>query len=558
MQFGKNQMNMRIILFAVLVTMSPMVLAQELTKKQLREIDAIVSSQGDLSSPGAAVGIVSGGAIVYESYVGLANMEFQIPMGKETKINIASNAKQFTAFCIMTLIEEGKLSLEDDFRKYVPDILTEYEENITILHLLSHSSGIRDYYDLLGFTGEIWWAIAGFDNEQAMDILKGQKELNFRPGTQYLYSNSNYTLLTEVVARITGQDFASYAQEIFAKLGMDNTLFQTNYMAVMPNKARPYANWGEWMEYPAITHPHGDGGLFSTLPDQLRWEQILQQGMSTDFSNELLSMSQQPIEGAAIQRYGYGLEYSTYKGIPIVYHDGGTGAYKASMIRFPAQKLAIVAMGNSGQLSSNYLVRQIAEIILDPTIFSIKKTAQGPLEISPMAEINEALGLYQHQDGSLVGFVLHEGEISWKVGQNRAFPMEQVEGNLFRLKEQNELHISFHLEQDQAYMMVYYPGSIPRRHEKSVPIDKPEAFFTAAEGKYYNSELEIEAMVTYDSGNSYQVSVGDDNMEAIMLFEDRLEMEGYSLIFVRDESGNLTEILLGSDRVKNLKFSREE
>lgn len=549
---------MRSILFAILVTMATMTVAQDLTKKQLREIDAIVSSQGDLTSPGAAVGIVSEGAIVYESYAGLANMEFQIPIDAKTKINIASNAKQFTAFCILTLIEEGKLSLEDDFRQYVPNILTFYEEQITILHLLTHSSGIRDYYDLLGIKGEVWWAIESFDNEQAMDILRKQKDVNFSPGTQYLYSNSNYTLLTEVVSNVTGQDFATYASEIFAKLGMDNTLFQTNYMAVMANKARPYANWGEWMEYPAITHPHGDGGLFSSLPDQLRWEQILQQGISTSYSNTLLATSQQPIEGAAIQRYGYGLEHSTYKGIPIIYHDGGTGAYKASMIRFPKQDLAIVAMGNSGQLSPNDLVRQIAEILLDPAIFSVKETPQGPDEISPLTEINEALGLYQHQDGSLVGFVLHEGEISWKAGQNRAFPMEQVEGNLFRLKEQKALRVSFHLEQTQPYMMVYYPGSIPRRHEKSVPIDKPEAFFTAAEGNYYNSELEIEAMVSYDSENTYQVSVGDDQMEAVMLFEDRLEMEGYSLDFLRDESGNVMDIFLGGDRVKNLRFRRQE
>lgn len=554
----ENKLNMRIILFTILVTMTAMVLAQDLSNKQLRKIDAIVSSQGDLTSPGAAVGIVSEGTIVYESYAGLANMEFQIPIDAETKINIASNAKQFTAFCVLRLIEEGKLSLEDDFRQYVPNILTFYEEQITIQHLLTHSSGIRDYYDLLGIKGQVWWAIESFDNAQALDILRKQKGVNFSPGTQYLYSNSNYTLLAEVVAKVTGQDFATYAQDIFSELGMDNTLFQTNYMAVMPNKARPYANWGKWMEYPAITHPHGDGGLFSSLPDQLRWEQILQQGISTSFSKELLGISQQPIEGAAIQRYGYGLEHSTYKGIPIIYHDGGTGAYKASMIRFPDQKLAIVAMGNSSQLSPNDLVRQIAEIILDPTIFSIKETPQGPAEIAPLTEINQALGLYQHQDGSLVGFVLHEGEISWKVGQNRAFPMEQVEGNLFQIKEQKEVKVSFHLEQPQPYMMVYYPGSIPRRHEKSIPIDQPEAFFTTAEGKYYNSELEIEAHVEYEAGNTYLVSVGNDQMEAVMLFEDRLEMEGYSLNFVRDESGNLTAILLGGDRVKNLRFRRED
>lgn len=549
---------MRYILFLSLMGLHLLIPAQDLTTKQRKEINKLLASQADPNSPGIAVGIVSEGTILYQAYEGLANMEFQIPFDSQTKTNIASNAKQFTAFCILVLLDEGKLSLQDDFRKYVSEILSGHEEKITILHLLTHSSGIRDYYDLLGIKGQTWWAIESFDNEDALEVLKDQNELNFSPGTQYLYSNSNYTLLAEIVKSITGQDFADYAREVFSELGMNNTLFQTNYMAVMANKARPYANWGDWMEYPAITHPYGDGGLFTTLPDQLRWEQILQNHTLTNYSEELLAVSQQPVAGAAIQSYGYGLEHSTYKGIPIFYHDGGTGAYKASFIRFPEQQLAIVAMSNSGQSEPNGLVRGIAEIILDPALFSIPETPQAPSELSPAIEMNDALGFYQHEDGSLVGFVINEGVISWKTGQNRPFQLEVVEGNLFQLKEQPALRVSFHLEESQPYMMVYYPGSTPRKHLKSIDIGQPEPYFTAAEGSYYSEELGIEAEVRYIDGERYTVSVGEDDMEANMLFTDKLEMEGYSLTFVRDDSGKVTDILLGGERVKRIRFKRDK
>ena len=270
------------VLLALFLLFTVSLFSQSKPALDSEAITKILYQRASDETPGMAVGIVKDGTIVYEHYIGYADLIHKVKITKDTRFNIASNAKQFTALCILTLIEQGKISLEDDIRKYLPELHKDIEDRITISNLLTHTSGVRDYCDLLALQGKTWWK-QFIDNGDAMELLQGQKDLNFKPGTEYMYSNSNYIILTEIVKKVTGQEFSEFAKTLFEALDMPSTGFLTQYTAVIPNKARPYGNWDGWQEEPTITEVHGDGALFTTLPDQLKWEQIVQDNNGSTF-----------------------------------------------------------------------------------------------------------------------------------------------------------------------------------------------------------------------------------------------------------------------------------
>lgn len=221
-------------------------------------VDQIVEEYRGDETPGLAIGIVRDQQVIYDRYIGLADLEHQVPIKKATRFNIASNAKQFTALALQVLIEDGKVSLDDDIRIFFPDLYKNVDDPILVRHLLNHSSGIRDVYDLWAISGITWWQ-EFIGNADAMALLTRQNDLNFEPGTQFLYSNSNYILLAEIIAKVSGKTFSKYTTSMFEALELRDTGFTDSYMDVIPNRARGYGNFGQWVAFPAVTNFSGDG-----------------------------------------------------------------------------------------------------------------------------------------------------------------------------------------------------------------------------------------------------------------------------------------------------------
>lgn len=531
--------------------------AQDLSPEQIQKLDDLVLSDVNEEVPGLAVGILQDGKIVYERYAGLANMEHSVAIDAETRFNIASNAKQFTALVVLTLVEKGLISLEEDIRSYLPELYKDYKGKITVAQLINHSSGIRDFYNLYGLQGKVWWAQEGFSNKDALSVLQNQVDLNFEPGTQHLYSNSNYVLLTEIVKKVTEKDFAKVAAALFQDLGMVNTAFNSNYMKIMPNKARPYANWGSWREYPFIVDVHGDGGLFTTLRDQLQWEQIVYQKETKSLKKSTIEASQNLLKGTSIKTYGYGVEIAKFRGIPLIYHDGNTGAYNASFFRFPEDGISVVAMSNNSQISPHYLASECSKIVLDPSRFVQKETAQRPKKLDKNIEIQEALGYYEHEDGAVVRFIEQEGNLYWKVGENRPFKMLHEKGNLYQIEESPEMKVSFHLKQDETQkMVVYYPGSEPREHIKYPELEKNTSFFEAANGRFANAETGTEVGIRYEKGKLFTLSVFGREVPAEMLQEDILSFGEYKVRLDRTPEGGVDGLKVDDSRLRNVRFER--
>ncbi|MEL7534904.1 MAG: serine hydrolase domain-containing protein, partial [Bacteroidota bacterium] len=238
-------------------------IAQKLSSKQIKSLDQIVVDNVDEGAPGLAMGIIKNGKIVYQKYAGVSNLDPTTVIDENTRFNIASLAKQFTAMCILRLVEDQKLKLDDDIRQFIPKLYPNIESPITIAHLLNHSSGIRDMNSLWSLQNITWWKET-FSNQDAIELLEQQQDLNFEPGSRHVYSNSNFILLTEVVKVVSGQSFKDYSDQMFAEIGMKDTRFEPNHDQI-ENMARPYFNFDTWKTYDWLSNLHGDGALFTTL-----------------------------------------------------------------------------------------------------------------------------------------------------------------------------------------------------------------------------------------------------------------------------------------------------
>ncbi|HEY9117394.1 MAG TPA: serine hydrolase domain-containing protein, partial [Roseivirga sp.] len=194
---------------------------QSLTPIQKQQLEEIATQDVPENAPGIATAIIQNGRVIFKQYAGMADLSDSSIIGESTRFNIASNGKQFTALAVLSLIDNKQLKLSDDIRKWFPNLLPKVKDNITVQHLLNHTSGIRDFYDLMSLQGYTWWEVS-WNNYDVLNLLEKQTDLNFEPGTKYLYSNSNYILLALLIEKVSKQSFVEYTNEMFKQLNMPN------------------------------------------------------------------------------------------------------------------------------------------------------------------------------------------------------------------------------------------------------------------------------------------------------------------------------------------------
>ena len=531
--------------------------SQNLDQSKRNKLQAQIKAYVQENTPGLAVGIVKDGAIIFEDYSGLSNLENNTPVTKDTRFNIASNAKQFTALCILKLKADGKIDLNDDIRKYLPEHFPDVKDPISVSNLLTHSSGIRDVYDLWALKGQTWWKLF-IGNSDAMDLLRGQRELNFKPGSKYMYSNSNYILLTEIVKVISGKSFDTYTLDLFRELDMEQTSFLTNYMSVIPNKARPYGNWNGWKEYPFITEIHGDGALFTSLKDQMRWEVILQKTENNTLTADLLKRSQLPVADSNISEYGYGLMFDEYKGMSYSYHDGNTGAYNATFIRFPEKNTAIIVMSNNGNVPTNYLAKLLADICFDLDSAEIMEYPSGPEYIEELNDITNVLGSYETDGGTLIKIVEKNGELYREIYQRDPVRLIREEGNLFYYETLKDLKIAFTRDESNEWMFTIYLSSQKPNIGKRLPsFNGDQNYLESLNGKYYNAETETTIEIAHLEGDKYSITKNGRSRDGVLLLEDLLRMNSYDIRISRDSQDKINGLLVKNGRIDNVRFSKK-
>jgi CubicO group peptidase (beta-lactamase class C family) len=327
-------------------------------------IDAIFSQYDRPGSPGCALGIVQDGRVVYEKGYGFANLDYDIPHAPHMVYYVGSVSKQFTAAAIALLADEGRISLDDDVRRYVPE-LPDYGRPITIRHLVHHTSGLRDIYTLMDLAGLRLEDV--MTDDAALALIARQRELNFAPGDAYLYSNTGYWLLGQIVQRVTGSSLRVYADEkIFRPLGMTHTRFHDQPDRVMPNRVVSYGSGadGYRITYLGNFDKIGAGGLYTTLGDLARWDANFYEARigGAEFVRTLHTRG--VLTSGDTLVYAFGNNVARRRGLDMVRHSGSLMGFRADLVRYPAERFTVITLCNHAAIDAAALADQVTELYL--------------------------------------------------------------------------------------------------------------------------------------------------------------------------------------------------
>ena len=351
-----------------------------------QNVDRIFEPWTKAGSPGAAVAVIQDGKIVFQKGYGRASLEYDVAISPETVFHVASVSKQFTAMSLVLLEQDGKLSLQDDVHKYLPE-LPDYGQRIAIRNLLQHTSGIRDQWQTLGLAG--WRLDDVITQKQILRMLFRQKELNFAPGSRHLYSNGGYTLAAEIVARVSGKPFPEFAKErIFTPLGMTRTHFHDDHRSIVPDRAYSYesAPGGGYQASPLNYANVGATSLFTTAPDLTKWLDNFR-APKVGGARAVARLEEQAVltDGTTID-YALGVSVSKYRGLRTVSHGGGDAGYRSYVVWFPDQRLGVVVLSNLASFNPGVIANRVAELYLGPQM-SIENPAR-PAALPPGALVN--------------------------------------------------------------------------------------------------------------------------------------------------------------------------
>jgi CubicO group peptidase (beta-lactamase class C family) len=363
-------------------------------------VDEVFQDLTAAGSPGCALAVYRGGQIVYEKGYGLANIEENVAISPKSVFDIGSTSKQFTASSILLLEKEGKLSVEDDVHKYIPE-LPDYGKKITILNLLNHTSGLRDYLTLFDIAGVNVDSVT--TDEDALALITRQKGLNFAPGSEYLYSNTGFFLLSVIVQRVSGKTLRDFAAEnIFSPLQMTHTQYRDDHRSLVPERAMAYDENEKKDGFTlniSYFEQTGDGAVHTTVEDLLKWDENFYSGQvgGKIFLAELQETAK--LNDGKKLSYAKGLVVSDYRGLRTVSHGGSWGGYRAQLLRFPDRHFSVATLCNLGSADPSRRASQVADVYLNAvmkpkTVKSAEDDDEHKKEAATISLTKEQLAAY--------------------------------------------------------------------------------------------------------------------------------------------------------------------
>jgi len=396
-------------------------------KNPISRADSLWNTYKHEDTPGMAVAIIKDGKVIYKRTYGLANLESKTPITDSTAFNIASVSKQFTAFIALLAEQEGKLSLDDDIRVYLPE-LSHLPYKITIRQLANHTHGLPNFSEikkLQGFGDEF-----KVTNTEAVHTLLQIKRVNFPPGEQYQYNNTGFTLLAEILRRVYKKDFSQIAKEyVFKPLHMNNTLAIDDPDNIIPNKAESYQPKGStFVKLPIGQMVSGSSNIYATLVDLCKWAANFQNPIQGSRALYNTMQKNTVLNYGKNIEYGLGLQTEKYKGLDIVFHGGGTGGYRTYILHVPSQQFSVVMLGNGQGFDGLLIAYQLVDFFLkDQETIPVKpqKTSYAPSELKQFGgvyELNPGNYLEISTEGKdlYLGTYNHKGkELLQVIGDNK-------------------------------------------------------------------------------------------------------------------------------------------
>lgn len=516
---------------------------------QAQEVDKIFAPYDKPDSPGCALGVVRNGEFLYKRGYGSASLELNVPLTPQSIFYMASASKQFTAASMVLAAEQGYLSLDDDVRKYVSEMPT-YGYVITLRQMLHHTSGYRDILGLVGLAGEHIEDI--HSTAELLDLVSRQQNLNNVPGDKYLYSNTNYWLMSVIIQRATGKSLAQFAEEnIFRPLDMTHTRFYDDRTAVVRGRVaayKPLAGGGFAMDWNTNFDEVGAGGLMSSVEDLLNWDRNF-------YANKLgkgtlLQELQTPgkLNSGKKTDYALGLQVSTYRGLPIVEHEGGLFGYRTELLRFPQQNFSVICLCNLATVRPRILANQVADIYLKGLLSPERHAEIVHVDPQPFAGQYRNSKTHSVLDVSAVegNLVINRGR--WKATGPREFVNDWGQ------------QISFEVVASKPMVLTAAdPGEQPvmRRFERLQPLKLSETDLAQYIGPYTSSELQATYRFAEKAGQlTMTVNWEEPSVLTPSIRDEFQTPEGMSIVFHRDSSGRVFGCDLFADRVAQIAFAR--
>jgi len=527
-----------------------------------KQIDQLFTEWNNLQSPGAAVAVAKDGKIIFEKGYGSAELEYNIPITSGTVFHIASVSKQFTAFAILLLEKEGKLSINDDIRKYIPEV-PDFGKVITLNHLLHHTSGLRDQWELLAMAG--WRLDDNITTEQILRLVSRQKELNFNPGDRELYCNTGFTLLAEVVARVSGMSFTEYTRTyIFEPLKMTHTLFYDNCEKLVRNRA--YSFYSDSTGYKKSNLNYSTVGatsLFTTAPDLCLWSMNFEHPV---VGKEIMDrMAERGIlnNGDTIN-YAMGQVKGAYKGLKFFAHGGADAGYRSQLMRIPGEHFSVNVLSNLASFNPWALAAKITDIYLKDKEVSESQKQAVPKADSGTVELDAAVldsycGKYILQAG-ITATISREGNILYAEAPGRSkTPMTPMSETEFIMKAYSAKATFVKDENGKVSKFLINMGGQEITARRLPDFDSSAESLTELTGDFYSPELNTTYTFVVESGKliARHFRTGDVRMtptKADVFSGDRWYFS--QVEFIRDGNNSITGCKVGNGRIRNLKFDK--
>lgn len=531
--------------------------------------DSVFQRFDHTDSPGCALGVYQDGKILYARGYGMASLEHGVAMSPRSVLDVGSISKQFTAMSILMLQREGKLSLDDPIRKYIPE-MPAYADKITLRRALSQTSGLRDLYVMMSQTGRTF---AG-DSIDALRVITHSAEPNYTPGERYLYTNSGWILAAQMVYRLTGKTLAEFVEErIFGPLGMHDTRILADATTIIPNGAEGYAPQSGGRPGFRVARSSYDGAIMgagavhTSVEDFGRWldnydaATVGGRDIIATMTTPTMLNDGTPARSGPSQAYAIGLNVGTLRGLRVVSHGGSWAGYRGHFLRFPDQHFAVATFCNLTTSGPDSLARKVAGIYLGDRMLPDSAAAWSvalagaPLADVPTANLRALAGVWRNVDRGEVRRIRLVGDTLFTAGGGERTRVVPLGGGRYRAGTDTELRFEG-TGAVPSRMIVRTPGdSVTFTRADTVALTPTQLAEYA--GSYRSDE--VETTQTWKLEKGQLVVYANDRRLGVLepTYKDGFTRGGGNVIDVtRDAKGRITGYVVESGRVRHLRFTR--
>jgi CubicO group peptidase (beta-lactamase class C family) len=529
------------------------------------KVDRLFAQWDKPDSPGCALAIIQNGEIIYKRGYGMANLEYDIPISPSSVFDIGSNSKQFTAMCIVLLARQNLLTLDDELQQHIPEI-PQYSHPITLRHLICHTSGLRDYLNLMDLAGIIWEN--DYPEEEIIALMVRQQSLNFQPGTEQLYCNSGYFLLAEIVKRVSGKSLRLFAEEqIFVPLGMKNTHFHDDFKEIVKNRADGYMPKEEvgfqidmsWLDC------CGDGQLYTTVEDLLLWDRNFYQNILGGYGQDLIEEITTPgkLNNGEILSGAFGLQIGDRGGLKTVSHGGSWMGYQSQFIRFPDSQFSVICLANLSTFNPTKLAFEVADIYLEQEYTeSIPKPIPRSIQSIdlPLAELQIRTGFYRNlTSGNVWELEIKDEKLMARRGWVY-FQLIPIDSSHFQSDSEAFFYYNFNFVTDNDKNRIdvdtYESNKIQAFILEKMSID-PHIMLADYVGDYYSVELEFACKIYLDEKQLFVKYKGSSPFKLKYIEQDLFLIEASRFDFIRNKQEQIIGFDRCGDRVRQIHFSKQ-